>query len=115
MRHLAVLTIMIPSYGGGNDGSEDGTMCESDYVERQRKKMIHRIHRIQGQMAALERNITDDAPCDELVIEARAVERAVASLTNFMICCHLVQESPDSMRDEAAFQHIQRLLNMTRR
>ncbi len=107
---------MIPSYGEDNDINEDGTMCESARADIQRKKIIHRIHRIQGQVAALERSLADDTPCDELLIQARAVERAVASLTNFMICCQLEQElSHDLKQNEATFQRIQRLVNMTRR
>jgi len=68
---------------------------------------IHRIHRLQGQLSALERNIEAGTPCEEVVIQARAVEKGVASLITHMIAIHLkyhvkglIQESPEKAAQE---------------
>ena len=59
-------------------------------------KMMHRIHRIQGQLVALEQAIKADKSCDELIIQGRAIERAVASLITFMLCCQLKKHMDQS-------------------
>ena len=55
------------------------------------KKTLHRIHRIQGQLAALEKMIeADDGTCEERVIRARAVEKGMTSLISHLVECYLV-------------------------
>lgn len=87
----------------------------SSSLERQ-KQMLHRIHRIQGQVTALERRISDEKSCEALVIHARAIERATASLITFMICCHLEEQLQESMQDgsHSALREIERLLTLIR-
>ncbi len=82
-----------------------------------KKKMIHRIHRVQGQLAALERGINDDKPCEELVIQAQAIERAVASLMIFILHSHLDTKIRDQIQDDpnVALQDMQRLLQLVGR
>ncbi len=53
-------------------------------------RTLHRIHRIQGQLAALERMIeADEGTCEERVIRARAVEKGMTSLITHLVECYL--------------------------
>jgi DNA-binding FrmR family transcriptional regulator len=88
-----------------------------DVNAQHHRETIHRIHRLQGQLAALERSIRADDPCEAVVIQARAVEKGVASLITHMIARHLqyqvrglMQESP-----EKAAQEVIRLFQLLNR
>ena len=65
-----------------------------------RKKTIHRIHRIQGQLNALERQIEAEQACEDLVIQARAIEKAVSSLITHMFQGYLLHQVRDIMQDD---------------
>ncbi|MBI5670079.1 MAG: metal-sensing transcriptional repressor [Chloroflexi bacterium] len=61
-------------------------------------KTLHRIHRIQGQLAALEKMIeADEGSCEERVIRARTVEKGVASLITHLVECYLVNTARHEM------------------
>lgn len=80
----------------------DALKCEYN------NKTLHRIHRIQGQLASLERMIGADAgTCEERVIRARAIEKGMTSLISHLVECYLVntarhemEESPDETTQE---------------
>jgi DNA-binding FrmR family transcriptional regulator len=84
--------------------TQDSLKCEYN------TKSLHRIHRIQGQLAALERMIEQDAgTCEERVIQARAVEKGMTSLITHLVECYLVNtaryempENPDKTTQELA-------------
>lgn len=65
-----------------------------------RKKTIHRLHRIQGQLAALEKSIQADDPCRDLVIQARAIEKATASLISHMFGGYLLHQAKDVVQTD---------------
>ncbi|MBZ0275634.1 MAG: metal-sensing transcriptional repressor [Anaerolineae bacterium] len=50
-----------------------------------RRRIIHRIHRIQGQLNGLQSAVEGEYNCEYLMIQSRAVEKAVASLIVQMI------------------------------
>lgn len=61
-------------------------------------KTLHRIHRIQGQLTALERLIAaDDGTCEERVIQARAIEKGMTSLITHLVECYLVNTAREQM------------------
>lgn len=63
-------------------------------------KTLHRIHRIQGQLSALERLIEqDEASCEERVIQARAIEKGMTSLISHLVECYLVNTARYEMPD----------------
>lgn len=65
------------------------------------KKTLHRIHRIQGQLAGLERMIeADEGTCEERVIRARAVEKGMTSLITHLVECYLVNTAQHEMQDD---------------
>ena len=69
--------------------------------EEYNKKSLHRIHRIQGQLNALERMIENDTgTCEERVIQGRAIENAVGSLITHMVECYLVCTAREQMDDD---------------
>jgi len=78
---------------------------------------IHRIHRLQGQLSALERNIEAGTPCEEVVIQARAVEKGVSSLITHIVANHLRYQVRDLMRErpDSASQQIIRLFQLLNR
>lgn len=92
-------------------------MADHETRTERRKKTLHRIHRIQGQLAALERDIDTDAECEALVIQASAVEKAVHSLILHMMdgyLDHQVKPLLEQDRDQA-LQDIKRLFELISR
>jgi len=79
------------------------------------KKTLHRIHRIQGQLTALERLIeADDGTCEERVIQARAIEKGMTSLITHLVECYLVNTARFEMEHdpEHAAGEISRLFDL---
>jgi DNA-binding FrmR family transcriptional regulator len=61
-------------------------------------KTLHRLHRIQGQLAALEKMIeADEGSCEERVIRARTVEKGMTSLITHLVECYLVNTARHEM------------------
>ena len=75
--------------------SRDAMKCEYN------EKTLHRIHRIQGQLASLEQMIErDDGTCEERVIRARAVEKGMTSLITHLVECYLVNTARHEMESD---------------
>lgn len=65
------------------------------------EKTLHRIHRIQGQLASLEQMIERDAgTCEERVVRARTVEKGMTSLITHLVECYLVNTARHEMEAE---------------
>jgi DNA-binding FrmR family transcriptional regulator len=79
-----------------------------------RKQTIHRIHRIQGQLTALEQSIEADLACENLIIQARAVEKAVSSLITHMFEGFLLHQMKDIMKNDSdqAVEEISRIFKL---
>ena len=87
----------------------DALKCEYNTKTR------HRIHRIQGQLAALERMIeADEGTCEERVIRARAVEKGMTSLISHLVECYLVNTARHEMADDpdATTQDLVRIFDL---
>jgi DNA-binding FrmR family transcriptional regulator len=91
-------------------------MSDSHKLQR-RTNTIQRINRIRGQLNALATAIEDDQDCENLVIQAHAIEKAVSSLILHMIGGYiehhakkLVYEDP-----EEALHSIKRLFDLSHR
>ena len=64
-------------------------------------KTLHRIHRIQGQLAALEKMIeADEGSCEERVIRARTVEKGMTSMITHLVECYLVNTARHEMTED---------------
>lgn len=70
---------------------------------KSQRQFIHRIHRIQGQLTGLQKGIEEARHIEQLITQARAIEKAVASLNVEMIEDHLVDhicEMPNGNREQ---------------
>ncbi|RMF82173.1 MAG: hypothetical protein D6737_02790 [Chloroflexi bacterium] len=69
--------------------------CEYD------TKTLHRIHRIQGQLASLEKMIAaDEGTCEERVVRARTIEKGMTSLISHLVECYLVNTARYEMDED---------------
>lgn len=59
------------------------------HIKDNRGKIVARIHRIAGQVAAIERSVAADAPCAETLHLVAAVRGAVAGLMDELVEAHL--------------------------
>lgn len=79
------------------------------------RRTLHRIRRIQGQLAALERLIeADEGTCEERVIRARTIEKGMTSLITHLVECYLVNTARYKMEQDpdAATQEIARIFDL---
>lgn len=59
------------------------------HINQQRDKILARIRRIAGQVAAIERSVQADAACGETLHQVAAVRGAVAGLMDELVEEHL--------------------------
>ena len=90
-------------------------ICEP--TQNDTKRLIQRLHRIQGQLTALEEAVGAGNGCEDIVIRAYTVEKALSSFIMRVIDdhfdCHiesLLAEEPQVARTE-----IRRLLQLVNR
>lgn len=79
------------------------------------KKTLHRIHRIQGQLAGLEKMIeADEGTCEERVIRARAIEKGMTSLITHLVECYLINTARYEMETnpEQTTQELARIFDL---
>ena len=88
-----------------------------DAKHARRKKTLHRINRIQGQLNGLKSAIEADTECEELVIQAHSVEKAVKSLILHMVGGYFEHQAKDLVQDdpEAVLESLQRLFELSHR
>lgn len=76
------------------------------HINQQRDKILARIRRIAGQVAAIERSVQGDAACGETLHQVAAVRGAVAGLMDELVEEHLrahiaAPDLSDAQRAEA--------------
>ncbi|MFN8530472.1 MAG: metal-sensing transcriptional repressor [Anaerolineae bacterium] len=82
-------------------------------TDERQKKTIHRLHRLQGQLIALERRVEEGATVEETVVQARAIEKGVASLIVYVVDSFVEQSRNTMVHDpEQAVRDIQRLIEL---
>ncbi len=75
--------------------------AEHDLKCEYNEKTLHRIHRIQGQLGALEKMIeADEGSCEDRVIRARTVEKGMSSLITHLVECYLVNTARHEMVED---------------
>ena len=57
--------------------------------EDEKKKIIHRLNRIKGQIIGIEKMVNNDKYCNDILIQVVAVEKSMKSLANFILQNHL--------------------------
>ena len=57
--------------------------------EEEKKLLNNRLNRIEGQIRGVRKMISDDAYCNDILIQLSAIENSVKSLSNQMLENHL--------------------------
>ena len=85
------------------------TACEKSTArsEEERKKLINRLNRIEGQIRGIRGMIEKDAYCNDILIQSAAVNAAVNSFNKDLIASHIrgcvardIREGNDQVIDE---------------
>lgn len=58
-------------------------------INKDNKKIITRLKRIQGQLVGIEKMIIDDKYCIDIITQTSAVKSAISSLEDEMLSSHL--------------------------
>jgi DNA-binding FrmR family transcriptional regulator len=92
-------------------------MSEPQTRNERRKQTVNRVHRIQGQLAALERDIQSDHTCEQLVTQASAIEKAMSSLILHMMEGYLEHQAKPLLETDPdqALLEIKRLFELVTR
>lgn len=57
--------------------------------EEDKKSVINRINRIEGQLNGVKKMITNDTYCNDILIQMSAIENSMKSLSNYVLEKHL--------------------------
>ena len=72
-------------------------------TEEERKKLVHRLNRIEGQIRGIRKMVENDAYCTDILIQASAVNAAMNAFDRELISSHMkncVAEGIRSGQDE---------------
>ena len=61
----------------------------TDRSEDERKKLIHRLNRIEGQIRGLKRMVEEDAYCPDILIQSSAAGAALNSFNRVLLENHI--------------------------
>ena len=72
----------------------DKEICEccgkmTDRSEEERKKLIHRLNRIEGQIRGIRGMVEKDAYCTDILIQVAAVNAALNSFNKVLLANHI--------------------------
>lgn len=89
---------------------KDKTCCCQKKTERsdeQRKKLLNRLRRIEGQVRGLQTMIESDAYCNDILIQSSAVNAAMNAFNRELLSSHIhtcvardIREGKDEVIDE---------------
>ena len=75
--------------------------------DEERKKLIHRLNRIEGQIRGIRRMVEKDAYCADILIQSAAVNAAVNAFNKELLASHIkgcvardIREGKDEVIDE---------------
>ena len=76
-------------------------------TDEEKKKLIHRLNRISGQVNGVKKMIEEDRYCGDILVQLSAVEKAVQSLSSVILERHMyscikkeVEEGNSEVLDE---------------
>lgn len=90
----------------------DGEKCEgcgkiTDRSEEERKKLVHRLNRIEGQIRGIRGMVEKDVYCTDILIQSAAVNAAVNAFNKDLIASHIrgcvardIRDGKDEVIDE---------------
>ncbi len=89
---------------------------KTNRTEEQKRKLINRLKRIEGQIRGIQNMIEDDAYCNDILIQSAAVGAAVNAFSKEVLSAHIhgcvardIREGKDEVIDEL-MQTIQKLM-----
>ena len=91
--------------------TEQETCCGSgkrtDRSDEERKKLIHRLNRIEGQIRGIRGMVENDAYCTDILVQSAAVNAAVNAFNKELLASHIrgcvardIREGKDEVIDE---------------
>ena len=79
----------------------------TDRTDDERKKLIHRLNRIEGQIRGIRKMVEENAYCADILMQSAAVNAAVNSFNKDLIASHIrgcvvrdIREGKDDVIDE---------------
>ncbi len=89
---------------------------KTNRTEEQKRKLINRLKRIEGQIRGIENMIENDAYCNDVLIQSAAVGAAVNAFSKEVLSAHIhgcvardIREGKDEVIDEL-MQTMQKLM-----
>lgn len=81
-------------------------------TEEEKKALITRLRRIEGQIGGIERMIENDAYCPEVLIQVSAATSALNSFNKELLACHIKSCVSEDIKagDEAAIDEFVKIL-----
>ncbi len=86
--------------------------CHAKHTDRsgeERKKLIHRLNRIEGQIRGIRSMVERDAYCTDILVQSAAVNAAVNAFNKDLLANHIrtcvardIREGKDEVIDELA-------------
>lgn len=76
-------------------------------TDEEKDVILHRLHRIQGQVSGVEKMVEQNRYCNDILIQLSAIDKAIKSLANLIIDRHLhtcvirnIKEGNENVVDE---------------
>lgn len=82
--------------------------------EDEKKRIISRLNRINGQINGITKMVENDAYCNDLLIQLSAVENSVKSLSSLILENHLYTCVPKAL-EKGDFDTIDELISLFKR
>ncbi len=58
-------------------------------TKEEKKTIIHRLHRLIGQMKGIEKMIEENRYCDDILIQLAAIDKSIKGLANVLLEQHM--------------------------
>ena len=79
--------------------SDKNCCCHKKYrSEEEKKKLIHRLNRIEGQVRGLRGMLEDDAYCMDILVQSSAASAALTSFNRELLSTHIESCVVDGIR-----------------
>ena len=67
--------------------------------ENDKKEIISRLNRIEGQIRGVKNMIEENADCDDVLIQLKSIENATRSISNYVLENHLYTCVADNLKN----------------
>ncbi|MBR1925669.1 MAG: metal-sensitive transcriptional regulator [Clostridia bacterium] len=84
-------------------------------TEEERKEIVNRLKRIIGSMNGVKKMIEDGYPCDQILIQFSAIDRATKSLANYVVLKHMTNYVVDEIKNGNIEQPLKNVVDYFKR